>query len=249
MHFESGKLLRISTVFFFVFYLISSVLMVSLSTWIFQDSLRILAIITTGNGFYHQTAIIAICCGIISTICACVAIYAVVFGNKSLLKIFIVFTVFLIIQETSVMVLGFLFHNYLHLYLREGTKSTLELEYGTMDGVEVTEAWDFIQLQYKCCGFVNGSDYDVSIYGQSHTRGKSWPLSCCRQNFNGFVDYTACVSSYGGSYATKGCSGDLTKLFANFGPLLGISATANLLLHLIVTSLAAICVTSDDFKP
>ena len=54
-----------------------------------------------------------------------------------------------VVVESTIMILGFLFHSHLELFISDGSMSTLLYDYGTQngDGIAVTDAWDYIQTQ------------------------------------------------------------------------------------------------------
>ncbi|XP_072341010.1 tetraspanin-9 isoform X4 [Scyliorhinus torazame] len=91
--------------------------------------------------------------------------------------IFWFFIVLLIIffMELILIILFFVYKTEVAKYAREDLKDGLEF-YGTDGNVGLTNAWNIIQTEYKCCGVDNSTDWDV-IMGSNTV-----PDSCCQES-------------------------------------------------------------------
>ncbi|XP_037072545.1 CD63 antigen-like [Pollicipes pollicipes] len=99
---------------------------------------------------------------------------------------------------------------------------------------EVTQAWDFLQRDFHCCGVVDGKDWALNA-----TINATVPESCCRRS-NG--TYLPCTESPTGqnSYVADGCLASARQLFVDHTPAFA-GAAAAVVLFLAISAGMACC--------
>ncbi|XP_072341006.1 tetraspanin-9 isoform X1 [Scyliorhinus torazame] len=95
--------------------------------------------------------------------------------SKCLLLSFFIVLLIIFFMELILIILFFVYKTEVAKYAREDLKDGLEF-YGTDGNVGLTNAWNIIQTEYKCCGVDNSTDWDV-IMGSNTV-----PDSCCQES-------------------------------------------------------------------
>lgn len=162
-----------------------------------------------GNELYHIAAYVAIAGGAaiaIISLCGCVGATK---ESKIILALYSVLMtiVFIVLLTTAVLI--FLFLGQTSHQTRESMKTVLVEKYGVdqenPENRVVTEMWDFLQTQLKCCG-VSGDANSTDSWAIYKTKSEWYriresgdllvPKSCC--NPNGDVTMCSRASSFDG---------------------------------------------------
>lgn len=105
------------------------------------------------------------CCGAMNENSCMLITYAVVLG-------------ILLILEVTAGILGVVYRNKIMDTLDSSMNKTVHEFYGQNGHEGSTTAWDFTQVEFKCCGATVGpSDWTTSLWATNHT--DPVPLTCC----------------------------------------------------------------------
>ncbi|XP_030753787.1 CD63 antigen-like [Sitophilus oryzae] len=92
--------------------------------------------------------------------------------NACLTTTFSTLLVIIFILEALVGISGIVLRHKTEEFLEHSMNQSLSL-YG--NDTEITETWDLVQTQMKCCGITNYTDWFTNKYSVNHTL----PVSCC----------------------------------------------------------------------
>ncbi|XP_038636980.1 tetraspanin-9-like isoform X2 [Scyliorhinus canicula] len=95
--------------------------------------------------------------------------------SKCLLLSFFIVLLIIFFMELILIILFFVYKTEVAKYAREDLKTGLKF-YGSDGNVGLTNAWNIIQIEYKCCGVDNATDWG-GIMGTNTV-----PDSCCQES-------------------------------------------------------------------
>jgi len=124
------------------------------------------------NDKYFYVSDLLVVVGVIIFIIAFFGCCGAAKENACLTTTFSTLLIIIFILEALIGIGGVLLKNYTAQYLENQMNATMQ-HYGHNDSKEITETWDAIQHQMKCCGITNYTDW------HSVTLNESLPLSCC----------------------------------------------------------------------
>jgi len=92
-------------------------------------------------------------------------------GNRCQLCMFAVLMGLILVAEISLVSLLFIYKENTHGVIKDAMKTDIDI-YGEEQFDEATKRWDSIQIDFKCCGIENQTDWK--------TNNTKVPDSCCR---------------------------------------------------------------------
>ncbi|XP_059174070.1 CD82 antigen-like [Physella acuta] len=150
----------------------------------------------TGSGLYKGGCIVLIVGGSIIVVLALLGFLGAVLENRVLLGIYFVIMILILILFVVGASLGFFFRDTLEEKIGKAMEETLikqySVSYSTNDENKlVTDVWDKLQKELKCCGVSGGLNSSTSWFLYQKTE---WfmnsnktvyvPASCCNPNIN-----------------------------------------------------------------
>uniref|UniRef100_T1IXW3 Tetraspanin n=1 Tax=Strigamia maritima TaxID=126957 RepID=T1IXW3_STRMM len=102
--------------------------------------------------------------------------------SKCLLVVYF-FTLFIVLAaEVSIGVLAYLYRTQLMVKLEAGLKKKLNKEYGHVDKPAFTQAVDYTQYKFSCCGIISPLDYkNTSWYKEKfNNHNNNVSMTCCK---------------------------------------------------------------------
>lgn len=129
--------------------------------------------------FYVSDLLIII--GIVVFLVAFFGCCGAVKENACMTTTFSVLLIIVFLLEVAVAICGILLRSKTEAFLVNTLQQTIT-EYG--NNSEVTEIWDKVQRQFKCCGITSSTDWDTN----NHTNN-TVPLSCCNIPPGSYVSY------------------------------------------------------------
>jgi len=131
--------------------------------------------------------------------------------SKCLLGFYILFLIIVCGGELAAGITVAIYRGEAEDKLDTGLQKSIKEKYGESLGA----AWDLVQKELKCCGGVNSSDYDGSVWQQAQAAANKTvkiPPSCCILKDDGQpVDLAACQTGTEASaaYINQGCKSAL----------------------------------------
>ncbi|XP_013416776.1 tetraspanin-33 isoform X2 [Lingula anatina] len=168
--------------------------------------------------------------------------------NICLLQTFCAILVLVFLAELASGVIAFVFLDHITAGL---TKYTRQAIVNYQDDLDLQNAIDYIQSEYKCCGGSGYNDWDVNIYFNCSSAAVSHcgvPMSCCKQqtlpqsllkNIQcGYGSRSLGEQSADNVIHTNGCIGALLQLFRDQLFIIGLIAFSVGFLELFAILLA-----------
>ncbi|XP_046555279.1 CD82 antigen-like [Haliotis rubra] len=130
-------------------------------------------------------------------------------NSQCLLGFYIFFLVVVFAGELAAGILVALYRGDLETKLEAELKRKIKEEYDYANRSSVGDAIDKVQMELKCCGGSNSSDYNKSNW--STATKLVYPESCCTKDANNNIaDLSQCQAGTG-SYNKRGCKDKLIE--------------------------------------
>lgn len=177
-----------------------------------------------GTQLYVSSAAIVVAMGAIITLISFMGCCGALKEVKCLLMMFFIILLLIFIILLVGTILGFVLKDKLEGYVTEGLQKSLVLYGdGKTENKPITEAWDSMQSEFKCCGVHNKTDWknNPNYKDKLHV-----PVSCC-------TDLNPCPTA---SAETRGCYDkvfDFIKQHATLIAGIGIALVLVLILGMI----------------
>jgi len=254
-----------------VLFWLTGVILLSVGIWILAShstAVQYLHIANLDYGLVQGAAITVIIVGTIVFVIGVLGCCGAVKENQHCLTAFSgILIVLLILQFVAVILAGVFHSKIIHTLATEmnHTMVTGYDQHGTVHRLE-TEAWDFLQIEMKCCGVGDNGPSDwqyTQWYQYNATEGAVVPLSCCVQSAGKYnfshpsaENATACylaasnhnmpVKERSLYVNVKGCETSLNDWFMDsLGIFIGVTV-AIIITQIIIVFLA--CILKSSIK-
>eukprot|EP00794_Sanderia_malayensis_P018199 gene18199-20015_t len=162
---------------------------------------------------------------------------------KWMLVIFIIFIVLVLMCETAMIVLAFVYRAEAERYATDAITTAIQKTYGQTGQTGVTKAIDSIQKNFKCCGATTYTDWAGALYIKAQNTTRRVPDSCCS------TVSTSCTSPTSNSTTdifSKACIPELTTWAKKNLAIIGGLAAGVILIELFAILFAAILIKRSD---
>lgn len=157
--------------------------------------------------------------------------------NKCMLILFICFIVIVLLCETALIVLAFVYRSEAKRYATDAVSDAIKNTYNQAGQTAITKAVDNIQSNFKCCGASNYTDWLGSKWIKSNV-GLRVPKSCCIDNYSTCQNASLPVSNM----YTKDCASELESWAKKNLAIVGGVAAGVLIIELLALLFAAIII-------
>jgi len=172
-----------------IFWLTGAILLV-IGIWILDShskAMQYLHIANLNYGLVQAAAITLIIVGTVVFIIGLLGCCGVMKENQSLLSAFSGFLIFLLILQVIAVILAGSLHSQIIRNLSKEMNQSMVHEYDQYGHKLETEAWNFVQIEFKCCGISDDGIADwsyTSWYTNNNTANAAVPASCCAKLVN-----------------------------------------------------------------
>uniref|UniRef100_UPI00398F8462 leukocyte surface antigen CD53-like n=1 Tax=Pristiophorus japonicus TaxID=55135 RepID=UPI00398F8462 len=176
-----------------------------------------------------SVANILIIVGSITMVLAFLGCMGAIKENKCLLLSFFIVLLLILLTEVTAAIVLFFYENQIDTYIEGDMKLGMKkLQSENITGIR--EAWDKIQIQLKCCGVINSTDW-----------GNVVPKSCCMETPG------PCHSP---NYFQKGCYGLVRDWFESNFLIIGIAIICVSIIQVLGMSfsMTMYCQISNNYK-
>ncbi|XP_041471435.1 CD151 antigen-like [Lytechinus variegatus] len=184
---EKGQCYRVVLYCLNVFFVFTGVAMVAIGVWVQLDPINEQVALLLGNDLFKMAGKAIVLGGIMILIVSLLGCVGARLENKCLLKMYFYFLLLVFVVEFSGGILGLAF--LASAETEQNLTWSLRDNYGAEGGEEYTEAYDFIQKRFRCCGITGDVvaaviEYRMTAFwlNQSPLKPRNVvPLSCCRE--------------------------------------------------------------------
>ncbi|XP_077994253.1 CD151 antigen-like [Glandiceps talaboti] len=191
-----AKCLKFLLCFFNIIFLIAGITVLAVGVYVLISAKKVAAIF--GSELLLNSSYVLMIAGAIAIIMAFLGCCGAWKEIRCILITYVIALVIIFIAELVGGVLAYAYRDTGKSLAKESMESTLKLDYGTTGSGDVTEQWDDIQKDFKCCG-VEGNSTDAYLLWQH----SAWyedqsmpkdrvPPSCCIRVKGDVQDLNAC---------------------------------------------------------
>uniref|UniRef100_A0A8C4NLE1 Tetraspanin n=1 Tax=Eptatretus burgeri TaxID=7764 RepID=A0A8C4NLE1_EPTBU len=147
--------------------------------WILVQKADYLSLLASST--FAATAIILIITGVVVMATAILGCFSVYKEHKGLLRLYFMLLLIIFLLVTIAGVLAFIYQQQLSDELKWHLNNIMVENYNQPGQESVTQSVDKLQQEFHCCGSVNSTDWERSLYVQSSSaEGRKVPDSCCK---------------------------------------------------------------------
>jgi uncharacterized membrane protein len=128
---------------------------------------------------------------------------------STLLLIYVVIVVLILLLQIAAGILAAVYKTEVEDKLKSSMEKTVGERYGTEEYDSLTSAWDFMQVEFECCGANGYTDWNNSTY-RSMNDSTTYPLTCCKLANKDYQNpiaenETQCLAGNSNSIYQEGC--------------------------------------------
>ncbi|XP_038052481.1 tetraspanin-18-like [Patiria miniata] len=184
-----GKCFKWSLYLFCVLFLFGGIAASGVGVWAIVHPTSFRIVILTNTRMYVFAAIILIGAGAAATLVSVLGCCGARYENRCLLVFFAVSMLLIFVAEFSAGVLSLAFYTQIETFASREMRDAVLLKYGQGNYIETTDAYNYMQQTFDCCGFEGDSHdaaqlYQASLWFDANYRIQV-PPSCCTRNPNG----------------------------------------------------------------
>ncbi|XP_050409933.1 tetraspanin-18 [Patella vulgata] len=205
---ESARIMLI--IFNFIFWL-SGVALLGVGIWFLVDPniahyLEVVNFDIEGNALKYS-AYILIAFGAFIFLVGFTGCCGAIRKSKCLIGFYLMFLVIVFAGELAAGIIVAIYRNEIEARVDKSLMKSLKTEYKFANESSITNSWDIIQKELKCCGAEGYKDYENSLF--TNTTMHIVPLSCCIMENDVPKDAAKCQMATNTYYHEKGCKGGL----------------------------------------
>ncbi|PIK48987.1 hypothetical protein BSL78_14138 [Apostichopus japonicus] len=163
-----------------------TLLVVGLWVAVSQPSNQVANIIETN--LYKAAAYILFIAGTCVVAISLIGCCGTKFESRCLLGTYFVFLLFVFILELIAGIIALACYTQAEGFIKGNMEDSLKMHYGSKEAGKgnITEGWDYVQNNFKCCGVDGNATVAITTYSMSEwfkgSGGERVPDSCCKRN-------------------------------------------------------------------
>ncbi|XP_033646140.1 CD151 antigen-like [Asterias rubens] len=183
-----GKCCKILLLVFNILFMISGVGAATVGIWAIADPTSVRIVVLLNSKLYVFSALILIGAGIAASFVGVIGCCGVRYESKCLIALYTVSLLVVFIAEFAAGVISVALYTQASTLANREMRDSLIYKYGQGNEVEATDAWNYIQRNFECCGWT-GETHDAAMLFQATVWFKNTylkvPPSCCKRDAEG----------------------------------------------------------------
>lgn len=204
----SSKFAKYFLFFFNLLFWICGAAVLGVGIWILTDdnALKLMKVATldASDSTVRAAAITLVVVGAVIFITGFLGCCGAMRESSCMLMTYTFIVGFILLLQVVAGILAAVFRDRIQEEMQKNMNMTVQEKYGMDKEAGLTDSWDYMQGEFKCCGAINGpQDWDTSAWKQAN-KNMTVPDSCCQVKGDD-GKFTKCQNLEDGAVYKEGC--------------------------------------------